>query len=245
MTALTDRIIHGDENGVRSTTIYGASIILIAIFLYCAISAYDGGNRVILVGNLVGLAIFLPGLAYLRGARIPAYLAYVAGFYLSVFVVVLAFSPYRGGVGIMWTLAAPPFAYLCVGTRIGFLLTACYVPVLLYVLYMSDIVALDQLGMAHRHRLVTIYLLIATISSAYSTAADRSARRLKEANERASTLENLLTMCMHCRKIQMDGEWNTIESFLKKEASIHVSHGICVSCGEQRYPEIFSRDPAK
>jgi hypothetical protein len=49
-------------------------------------------------------------------------------------------------------------------------------------------------------------------------------------------LEDLLTMCAWCRKLEYGGEWLSLEDYCTKELGIAVSHGICPKCGRQLLP---------
>jgi hypothetical protein len=46
-------------------------------------------------------------------------------------------------------------------------------------------------------------------------------------------LENLLTMCAWCRKLQQDEHWVSLEDYCRKELGADISHGLCPECGRQ------------
>ncbi|MDQ6860392.1 MAG: hypothetical protein M3032_04450 [Verrucomicrobiota bacterium] len=48
-----------------------------------------------------------------------------------------------------------------------------------------------------------------------------------------SYLEDMLTMCGWCRKLDRGGDWLSLEDYCAKELGIDISHGICPSCGRQ------------
>jgi hypothetical protein len=52
-------------------------------------------------------------------------------------------------------------------------------------------------------------------------------------------LKSLLPMCAGCRKIRTDEDyWQSLESYLKEQLDVDVSHGFCEACVERLYPEI-------
>jgi sigma-B regulation protein RsbU (phosphoserine phosphatase) len=67
-------------------------------------------------------------------------------------------------------------------------------------------------------------------------------RELKEAQQRIKWLEDILPVCMHCGKIRDQKQiWHNAETYLKKVAGEHFSHGLCDECLETQYPEQAAR----
>ncbi len=67
-------------------------------------------------------------------------------------------------------------------------------------------------------------------------------RELEEALDHVKTLEGLLPICMHCKKIRDDqGSWDQIEEYIAQRSNVNFSHGICPECLEKHYPRISSR----
>lgn len=46
-------------------------------------------------------------------------------------------------------------------------------------------------------------------------------------------LEEMLTMCGWCRKLERAGEWVSFEQYCEKELGLDTSHSICPKCGRQ------------
>jgi hypothetical protein len=69
-------------------------------------------------------------------------------------------------------------------------------------------------------------LAILLVWLAVYTATQRVLRRFKY-------LEDLLTMCAWCRKLEHGGEWMSLEAYCAKELGVDISHGICPKCGRQ------------
>lgn len=61
---------------------------------------------------------------------------------------------------------------------------------------------------------------------------------LEEAHREVHTLQGLLPICMHCKKIRNDDDrWERIESYLEDRSEVAFSHGLCNECLEAHYPE--------
>jgi len=62
-------------------------------------------------------------------------------------------------------------------------------------------------------------------------------KNLKEAMTTVRTLEGLLPICAHCKKIRDDkGGWNQIEMYIRERTHAQFSHGICPACAKEFYP---------
>ena len=51
-------------------------------------------------------------------------------------------------------------------------------------------------------------------------------------------LEGLVHACAGCRKIRVDGKWESLECYLSENTQLRFSHGICPECLERLYPEV-------
>lgn len=62
--------------------------------------------------------------------------------------------------------------------------------------------------------------------------------QLHEAYIKIENLAKLVPICSSCKSIRDDeGYWNSIESYLSKDSSKEISHGICEECIHHLYPE--------
>ena len=63
---------------------------------------------------------------------------------------------------------------------------------------------------------------------------------LQDAVAKIKTLNGLLPICAHCKKIRDDkGYWKQIESYIIEHSKAEFSHGICPECAKKHYPEFF------
>ncbi len=66
----------------------------------------------------------------------------------------------------------------------------------------------------------------------------RTSRQLRQALQKVRTLQGLLPICAHCKKIRNDkGYWQQVESYIGQHSEARFSHGICPDCVEHHYPE--------
>lgn len=64
-------------------------------------------------------------------------------------------------------------------------------------------------------------------------------RQLEAAVQQVHTLEGLLPICMHCKKIRDGGAgWTPIEDYLRARTEARFSHGVCPGCFATHYPDL-------
>lgn len=64
---------------------------------------------------------------------------------------------------------------------------------------------------------------------------------LQQALSEIQTLQGILPICSHCKKIRDDkGIWNQIETYVAQHSEAEFSHGICLDCAKSHYPELIS-----
>lgn len=61
---------------------------------------------------------------------------------------------------------------------------------------------------------------------------------LEAAMAHIQTLQGILPICMHCRKIRTDtNAWEEIEEYVEVHSEAQFSHGVCPKCLEEHYPD--------
>ena len=61
---------------------------------------------------------------------------------------------------------------------------------------------------------------------------------LQHALDNIKALRGLLPICSHCKKIRDDqGQWHTVETYVKDRADVDFSHGICPDCLNKHYSQ--------
>lgn len=62
--------------------------------------------------------------------------------------------------------------------------------------------------------------------------------KLQQALDHIKTLQGILPICMHCKKIRNDtGYWEQVEAYVGHHSEALFSHGICPDCLKLHYPE--------
>ena len=90
---------------------------------------------------------------------------------------------------------------------------------------------------SNRELLARVDAMVRIISA--ERERDQLIIRLQEAMSKIKTLNGLLPICMHCKKIRDDkGYWNQIEAYIHERSDAEFSHSICRDCAEKHYPDI-------
>ena len=64
-------------------------------------------------------------------------------------------------------------------------------------------------------------------------------QELQKALSEIKTLQGILPICSHCKKIRNDNEsWEQIEAYLSAHSDAQFSHGICPDCIRKYYPDL-------
>ncbi|MBI5744306.1 MAG: response regulator transcription factor [Elusimicrobia bacterium] len=64
----------------------------------------------------------------------------------------------------------------------------------------------------------------------------RVAERMLKLGTEVTTLEGLVPVCSHCRRVRRDDQaYESLELYISKNSSFRFSHGICPSCMERYY----------
>lgn len=65
-------------------------------------------------------------------------------------------------------------------------------------------------------------------------------KKLEEAHNQIKTLEGIIPICMHCKKIRDDkGYWNQLEKYISEHTSALLSHALCPDCAKKNYGEFL------
>ena len=61
---------------------------------------------------------------------------------------------------------------------------------------------------------------------------------LESALREIKTLQGIIPICCHCKKIRDDtGFWNQVEAYISEHSQAQFSHGICPDCMKREFPE--------
>lgn len=59
--------------------------------------------------------------------------------------------------------------------------------------------------------------------------------RIRGHLKRIRTLEGLLAICCHCKRIRADYEWVRVEQYVAEHSAAEFTHSICPECLDQHY----------
>lgn len=66
-----------------------------------------------------------------------------------------------------------------------------------------------------------------------------TAAQLAQALEDVKRLSGMLPICLYCKGIRDDaGYWQRVETYMKEQAGVTFSHGICPSCAKVHFPDM-------
>jgi CheY-like chemotaxis protein len=65
---------------------------------------------------------------------------------------------------------------------------------------------------------------------------------LKLAREEIRTLRGIIPVCASCKSIRLsDGNWQTLEVYIKQNTDAELSHGLCPECIRKLYPTLADK----
>ncbi len=88
--------------------------------------------------------------------------------------------------------------------------------------------------------LVVLSITLSIMAIFHTARREKILRELLDSQNQVETLQGLLPICSHCKKIRDDhGYWNQLEIYLKMHSEITFSHGICPDCLKEHYPNQY------
>jgi DNA-binding response OmpR family regulator len=68
-------------------------------------------------------------------------------------------------------------------------------------------------------------------------------RDLQKALSEIKTLQGIISICSHCKKIRNDNQiWEQVEAYISDHSEAQFSHGICPDCLRKFYPDLILHD---
>ena len=72
---------------------------------------------------------------------------------------------------------------------------------------------------------------------------ERLIRKLKDALSEVKTLQGILPICSHCKKIRDDqGNWQKVEKYIHDRSEAEFSHGICPECAKEVWGDYLDEE---
>ncbi len=71
------------------------------------------------------------------------------------------------------------------------------------------------------------------------TELHKTKHDLEKTLSELDTLQGILPICSHCKKIRNDnGDWTQVDDVMKNTANINFTHGMCPDCAKKLYPDL-------
>jgi hypothetical protein len=68
---------------------------------------------------------------------------------------------------------------------------------------------------------------------------------LRDRIRQVRTLQGLVPICMHCKKIRTDHNyWVQVEQYVGERTDARFSHGLCPDCVTTHYPTLAGAEPS-
>jgi PAS domain S-box-containing protein len=75
-----------------------------------------------------------------------------------------------------------------------------------------------------------------------SNEREKLIRDLQFALDNVKTLEGLIPICAHCKKMRDDkGYWNQVEEYISGHTDATFTHGICPDCAKKIYSDLYDK----
>ncbi len=80
----------------------------------------------------------------------------------------------------------------------------------------------------------------------FAAEREQLIRKLQTALSKVKTLEGLLPICAHCKKIRdSQGHWHQVEAYIRERTEAQFSHTLCAACLQIHYPQEYVAMRAK
>ncbi|MEQ8406898.1 MAG: hypothetical protein RKH07_01310 [Gammaproteobacteria bacterium] len=201
--------------------------ILLAIF---AGMSFSGGDYttgwIVLAGTFVTTATML----ICRIEPMPVWAHFPILLYLLGLLSFMLLINFQQSSPLMWLFSGPAICMFCFGARTGVIISFFLLLIIITTLAVNDHI----LTQAYSIRFICSFILLSSVCYAYEHNREKATLLLSEAKERIETLEGLLPMCAWCKNIRnTEGDWEDMETYIKRSVSINISHGICPSCSKK------------
>ena len=240
-----------DRNRKRRFFIF-MNLFMIPVMIFLTLMNYFKGNThdyfidlfllVILVSTVIAILKFKLDMAVYR---FSLFIWFSAALYVAA-----VGSGY--GSALYWILVAPVMLFFFFEKKEGPIWVGIMVILTGILVFLPYLFGTYSYDLYHRIGFTASFLLLTGIGYGVETNRHRYSRllaeerdhlaietqRLREAMDRIKTLNGMLPICAHCKKIRDDkGYWQQVESYIHDHADVEFSHGICPECSKKYYGE--------
>ncbi len=114
----------------------------------------------------------------------------------------------------------------------------------MYRSFTKELEAVNRDLAAHRDHLEVMVEERTAELKAAKDHSDKLVVDLEKALNEVKTLEGILPICSHCKKIRDEsGRWHLMEEYIPEHSEAMVSHGLCPECADALYPKYARKNP--
>ena len=239
------------ERRVRSFLLLFLSFLTLActvVGLFNLLYSAQGNNDIVIwLGALLGVLSLL-AMRFFDDITGVSYL----GFALALAIMTYQVAVGNGqGVSYLWFYFYPLAAFFLFGCRGGLLWVAASWLIAVGLLFFDW--GLYTYPFSISLRFIVTYSFVAILSYGLESSRHYYYQQLlaeklavEQALQQVKSLQNLLPMCVSCKKIRDDaGYWHGVESYLSRHTDVEFSHSICTECRLRLYPKLSSTHRAE
>jgi hypothetical protein len=239
-----------NERRVRSFLLLFLSLLTLACILVGLFNILYGTQRnydiVIWLGALLGILSLL-AMHFFDDITGISYLGFA--FTLAIMAYQVAVGNGQGAA-YLWFYFYPLAAFFLFGCRGGLLWVAASWLIAVSLLFFDW--GLYTYPFSVSLRFMISYSFVAILSYGLESSRHHYYQQLlteklavEQALQQVKSLQNLLPMCVSCKKIRDDaGYWHGVESYLSRYTDVEFSHSICTECRLRLYPKLSSNHRA-
>lgn len=175
---------------------------------------------------------------------------------LSLIFIFFIYLASDGGVentAILWITLLPMLNIFLLGSRRGLVFSLLFLVPLAMVFFFSETSYIkSSYSTAFQIRISIVYVTICILSAVAenlrgkihnllvqsSKEKEAAILKLNQSIEEIHKLQDILPICVHCKKIRDDdGYWQAVEDYLSEKTEAQFSHALCPDCANQYYPD--------
>ncbi len=172
---------------------------------------------------------------------------------LCVFFLLLTAQGGINNTGILWILIFPGVAVFLMGTGKGLMASLLLLAgvMVLFALQGHPLVT-GEYPFNFQVRIIAVYLVLTSLSVVIEVLRHTIHKRLQESSSEKDlaieklnnsireikTLQGILPICLHCKKIRDDeGYWQAVDQYIHNRTDARFSHALCPDCLKEHYPD--------
>lgn len=184
---------------------------------------------------------------------------------MSLFFAYLIISGGVENTAYLWLITYPPIAIFLLGGRIGAYVSSLFITfIALVMIFRAQIGIPASYSNSLLIRFFAVYISVHSITYAIERMRFVVQHKMENANtelgelnkenlkligelkktiDEVKTLQGIIPICAHCKKIRNDGGyWEQVEEYVRDHSQAQFSHSICPQCKAELYAELNIED---